>query len=163
MFQDKMWFKTRQPWPLCAHSSVCSGKKKRPLKGTLYIWQEEGELVYGLKNGRATQQHLREDKPGPAFLTSNLDQKATWVGLFLPRNKCEGIPSGGLVARLFLTLKDPMDCNPPGSSVHGILQVRIQIPMSSSRGSSQLRDWSGSSKASGFLTVWGIRKAQETQ
>ena len=24
-----------------------------------------------------------------------------------------------------LTLCDPMDCNPPGSSVHGILQARI--------------------------------------
>ena len=35
----------RWPWSLCAHSSVCSGKKKRPLKETLYIWQEEGELV----------------------------------------------------------------------------------------------------------------------
>ena len=26
---------------------------------------------------------------------------------------------------LFLTLCDPMDCNPPGSSVHGIIQARI--------------------------------------
>ena len=37
---------------------------------------------------------------------------------------------------------DPMDCSPPGSSVHGILQTRIleweAIP--SSRGSSQPRD-----------------------
>ena len=24
-----------------------------------------------------------------------------------------------------LTLRDPMDCSPPGSSVHGILQARI--------------------------------------
>ena len=30
-----------------------------------------------------------------------------------------------LVAQLFLTLCDPMDCNPPGSSVHAILQARI--------------------------------------
>ena len=36
-----------------------------------------------------------------------------------------------------------MDCSPPGSSVHGILQTRILewVPMPSSRGSSQLRDW----------------------
>ena len=27
-----------------------------------------------------------------------------------------------LVTQLCLTLSDPMDCNPPGSSVHGILQ-----------------------------------------
>ena len=27
--------------------------------------------------------------------------------------------------QLCLTLCDPMDCNPPGSPVHGILQARI--------------------------------------
>ena len=30
-----------------------------------------------------------------------------------------------LVAQLCLTLCDPMDFSPPGSSVHGILQTRI--------------------------------------
>jgi len=30
-----------------------------------------------------------------------------------------------LVAQLCLTLCDPMDCGPPGSSVHGMLQARI--------------------------------------
>ena len=37
-----------------------------------------------------------------------------------------------------LTLHDPMDCSPPGSSVHGILQARILewVAMPSSRGSS---------------------------
>ena len=41
-----------------------------------------------------------------------------------------------------LTLCDPMDCSLPGSSVHGILQARILewVAMSSSRGSSPLRD-----------------------
>ena len=43
----------------------------------------------------------------------------------------------------YLTLWDPMDCSPPGSSVHGILQARALewVAMPSSRGSSQLRDW----------------------
>ena len=37
-----------------------------------------------------------------------------------------------------LTLCNPMDCSPPGSSVHGILQARILewVAISSSRGSS---------------------------
>ena len=41
-----------------------------------------------------------------------------------------------------LTLCDPVDCSPPGSSVHGILQSRILewVAMPSSRGSSQPRD-----------------------
>ena len=30
-----------------------------------------------------------------------------------------------LVAESYLTLCDPMDCSPPGSSVHGISQARI--------------------------------------
>ena len=40
------------------------------------------------------------------------------------------------------TLCDPMDCSPPGSSVHGILQARILewVAMPSCRGSSQPRD-----------------------
>ena len=48
-----------------------------------------------------------------------------------------------LVARSCLTLCDPMGCSPSGSSVHGILQARTQdwIPVPSSRGSSQSRDW----------------------
>ena len=40
------------------------------------------------------------------------------------------------------TLWDPMDCSPPGSSVHGILQARVLdwVVMPSSRGSSWSRD-----------------------
>ena len=43
------------------------------------------------------------------------------------------------------TLCDPMDCSPPDSSVQGILQVRILewVAISSSRGSSRPRDWTG--------------------
>ena len=47
-----------------------------------------------------------------------------------------------LVTQSYPTLCDPMDCSPPGSFVHGILQARIlewdAIPFS--RGSSQPRD-----------------------
>ena len=37
---------------------------------------------------------------------------------------------------------DPMDCSPPGSSVHGLLQARILewVAVPFSRGSSQHRD-----------------------
>ena len=42
-----------------------------------------------------------------------------------------------------VTLCDPMDCSPPGSSVHGILQARTLewVAVPSSRGSSRSRDW----------------------
>ena len=47
-----------------------------------------------------------------------------------------------LATQSSLTLCDPMDCSPPGSSVHGILQARILewVAISFSRGSSQPRD-----------------------
>ena len=46
------------------------------------------------------------------------------------------------VTQSYLTLCDPVDCSPPGSSVHGILQARILewIAMSFSSRSSQPRD-----------------------
>ena len=48
------------------------------------------------------------------------------------------------------TLCDPMDCSPPGSSVHGSLQVRLLewVARPSSRRSSQLRDQTRSSCSS---------------
>ena len=35
------------------------------------------------------------------------------------------VKSESEVAQLYLTLSDPMDCSPPGSSVHGIFQARV--------------------------------------
>ena len=47
------------------------------------------------------------------------------------------------VAKLCLTLCNPMDCSPPGSFVHGTFQARILewVAISSSRGPSHSRDW----------------------
>ena len=46
------------------------------------------------------------------------------------------------LSQLCPTLCNPMNCSPPGSSVHGILQTRILgwVAISFSRGSSQPRD-----------------------
>ena len=35
------------------------------------------------------------------------------------------VKSESEVAQLCPTLRDPMDCRPPGSSVHGIFQARV--------------------------------------
>ena len=45
-------------------------------------------------------------------------------------------------AQACLTLCDPVDCSPPGSSERGILQARILewVAITSSRGSSRPRD-----------------------
>ena len=52
------------------------------------------------------------------------------------------VSGDGLVAKLCPTLCKPMDCNPPGSSAHGISRARILewVAISFSRGSSQPRD-----------------------
>ena len=35
------------------------------------------------------------------------------------------VKSESEVAQPCLTLRDPMDCSPPGSSIHGIFQARV--------------------------------------
>ena len=57
---------------------------------------------------------------------------------FMAKEKWSHIWGGCVHAPSCLTLCDPMDCSPPGSSVHGIFQGRILewIAIASSMGSS---------------------------
>ena len=60
---------------------------------------------------------------------------------------------------------DPMDCSPPSSSVHGILQARIMewVAISFSRGSSWPRSRTQVSCIAGrFFTNWAMREAPHT-
>ena len=60
------------------------------------------------------------------------------------------------------TLCDPMDCSPPGSSVHWVSQARILewVAISFSRGSSQFRNQTHvSCIACRFFTDWTTREA----
>ena len=57
---------------------------------------------------------------------------------------------------------NPMDCTPPGSSVHGILQARVLewVAIPFCRGSSRPRNWTWvSCIAGGFSTSWATRGA----
>ena len=73
----------------------------------------------------------------------------------------------GLMMKMFFaqscpTLCDLMDYNLPGSSVQGILQVRILewVAIPFSRGSSQPRDQTQVSCIAGrFFTIWATREA----
>ena len=60
-----------------------------------------------------------------------------------------------LVAELCMTLYDPMDCSPPGFSVHGILQARILewVAILSIRGSSQAGDQTQVSCIAGRFSI----------
>ena len=70
------------------------------------------------------------------------------------------------VAQLCPTLCHPMDCSPPGSSVHGILQARVLewVAISSSRGTFQPRDRTQVSCVAGRrFTFWATREAPSVQ
>ena len=60
-----------------------------------------------------------------------------------------------LVTQSCPTLCDPMDCTPPGSSVHGIHQARRLewVAMPSSRGRSQPRDQIQASRIAGRFFI----------
>ena len=67
-----------------------------------------------------------------------------------------------LVAQLCPTPCDPMDCSPPGPSVHGILQARILecVAVPFSRGFSWSRNQTRVSCIAGrFFIIWATRKA----
>ena len=83
-------------------------------------------------------------------------------GTCLPRNLSADYWSQMCVcvhAQLCLTLCNPMDCSPPGSSIHGIFQAGTLewVAISFSRGSSWSRDWTHvswvSALAGGFFTT----------
>ena len=61
----------------------------------------------------------RDDKESAATSPKTFKRK---VNELRPKKKKVKV----LVAQSCPTLCDPMDCTPPGSSVHGILQERIQ-------------------------------------
>ena len=69
---------------------------------------------------------LRPHRQQPTRLLCPWDSpgKNTGVGChFLLQ--CMKVKSESEVAQSCLTLHDPMDCSPPGSSVHGICQARV--------------------------------------
>ena len=75
-----------------------------------------------------------------------------YLALYLPRSKKKYVCFRAKSLQLCLMFCNPMDCSPPGSSVHGIIQSRllewVAIPFS--RGSSWLRD--GTRVAYAFCT-----------
>ena len=70
---------------------------------------------------------------------------------YLLNRLSEILKSESEVAQSCPTLCDPMDCSPPGSSVHGILRARILewVAISFSRGSSRPRDQTQVSRIAG--------------
>ena len=68
-----------------------------------------------------------------------------------------------LVAQSHLTLCNPMDCSPPGSSGHGILQARILKWVAISFFSWSRDRTQVSCTVEGFLTIWPTREARKSR
>ena len=103
------------------------------------------EAKCGPKNGRYLLASLFKEKGWKTHLTQ-------YKGLFPILAVCVHV-----CVVVCLTLFDPLDCNLPGSSIHGIFQARILewIAIPFSRGSSRPRDWTWLSHIAGRLfTVW---------
>ena len=69
---------------------------------------------------------LRPHRRQPTRLPQPWDSpgKNTGVGCHVLL-QCMKLKGESEVAQLCPTLSDPMDCSPPGSSVHGIFQARV--------------------------------------
>ena len=92
-----------------------------------------------------------------------LGQYASWGEHLLSVRAKGPVPISADVLCSVVFVCNRMDCSPPGSSVHGILQARILewVAMSSSRGSSQPRDRAQVSHTAGrFFTVRATREEE---
>ena len=91
--------------------------------------------------------------------------KFTWMGVilkYLANSKYGEVKRWSEVAQSCLTLCDPVDSSPPGSSTHGILQARVLewVSISFSRVSSRPRDLTQVSHIAGRrFNLWATREA----
>ena len=104
--------------------------------------------------------------PGSSVYGVFLERILEWVAISSSNNSWYILPNFSpehtvtdlvvLVVQSYQTLCDPMNCSPPGSSVHGISEASILewAASSSSKGSSWPRDWTHiSCIGSGFFTI----------
>ena len=83
-------------------------------------------MILHLFSAAKARDSVRPHRRQPTRLLCPWDSpgKNTGVGFhFLLQ--CMKVKSESEVAQLCLTLRDPMDCGPPGSSIHGIFQARV--------------------------------------
>ena len=82
---------------------------------------------------------------------------ATWEA----HTKSMKVKSESEVTQSCPTLWDPVDCNLPGSSIHGIFQAKVLewVAISFHRRASRPRDWTWVSRIVGrCFTIWATRE-----
>ena len=105
------------------HHLLCSGSHKWEDEITLCSYEEASLWTTGKHCQLCTHTHTHTH----TYISAST---ATSIAIFM------------LVTQSCLTLWNPKDCSPPGSSVHGFLQARILewVAIPFSRGSFQSRD-----------------------
>ena len=108
-----LWSRGQCPWASmpCAHSGVIGTRPDGDL------WPPD----YYLQISKRQAQGRGSDQI-PCFRRQDNIRKLFLVKKYLPIAE---VKMKVLVTESYLTLCDPMDCNSPGSSVRGILQVRV--------------------------------------
>ena len=102
--------------------------------------------VHSIAENQAWLKQLSTSRQEISWNLRVADSQHRWVTLDVQQGSLGGFWYSSLLlsaqALLSHRLCDPMDCSPPGSSVHGILQARILewVAIPSSRGSSWPRD-----------------------
>ena len=124
----------------------------------LNLWENNFELRYLTK---AVFQY--ESQVKKSFRDTRVPCYPFWMIIWA--SACSNRESESEAAQSCQTLCDPVDCSPPGSSIHGILQARILVwvAISFSRGSSPPRDWTQVSHIAGrWFNLWATREAQRS-
>ena len=131
---SKLWViaKDRETWRAAVHDIAKSlpGLHDRK-RATIACLVKVLELVWGANPSCSLES-------GTWLRNKLLCYLSQWFGVSLVKDKTVLC----LFVQSCLALCNPMDCSPPSSSVHGILQARIleRVAMPSLRGSSQPRD-----------------------
>ena len=85
-----------------------------------------GQSIAAAAAASVVSNSVRPQRRQPTRLPRPWDSpgKNTGVGCHFPL-QCMKVKSESEVAQSCLTLSDPRDCSPPGSSIHGIFQARV--------------------------------------
>ena len=152
-------------YPRKTNASVCKNTGTRIFVASLFVVQKMWEVsefllaVEWLNSVSIWYSHII--KCGCNMITFLNRSKHTYIHMYIHIYVCVSI-FVVLVGQLCLTLCDAMGCSPSGSSVHGILQVRILewVAIPFSKRSSWPRDGTQVSRIAGsFFTIWATREA----
>ena len=130
----------RKPWYIYT-MEYYSAIKKNTLESVLMRWMKLEPIIQNevsqkekhrysmlllLQYASVVSDSVRSHRRQPTRLPCPWDSpgKSTGVGCHVLL-RCMKVKSEREVAQLCLTLNDPMDCSPPGSSIHGIFQARV--------------------------------------